>query len=128
MRTAELHPGLLPLAVAVLLLAGALSLYVEASPEIAIRSTQTENRLGKLMSAADRERVEAAFEGGGPGRHTVRWSNSVRHVDYTMILAPIFKTARGPCREFEIEAKADDSRTRAGGTACEKQDGWRIVE
>ena len=127
MHTAELQRGLLPFATAVLLLAGASTLYVDASPEVVVRSTQTENRLGKLMSAADRERIDEAFE-GGPGRHTVRWSNSSRNVDYTMILAPVFKTARGPCREFEIEAKADGQRTHASGTACEKHDGWRIVE
>lgn len=127
MHTAELQRGLLPFAAAVLLLAGASTLYVEASPEVVVRSTQTENRLGKLMSAADRERIDDAFD-GGPGRHTVRWSNSARNVDYTMILAPVFKTTSGPCREFEIEAKADDKRTRASGTACEKHDGWRIVE
>ena len=127
MHTAELHRGLLPFAVVVLLLAGVSSMYVDASTDVVIRSTQTENRLGKLMTDADRERIDDAFE-GGPGRHTVRWSNSGRNIDYTMILAPVFKTARGPCREFEIEAKADERRTSASGTACEKRDGWRIVE
>ncbi|EIT68595.1 hypothetical protein [Hydrocarboniphaga effusa] len=127
MDTLEWHRGLLPFAVAVLLLAGVSSMYVDASTETVIRSTQTENRLGTLMTDADRERIDDAFA-GGPGRHTVRWSNSDRDIDYTMILAPVFKTARGPCREFEIEAKADDRRTRASGTACEKQGGWRIVE
>lgn len=127
MRTQGLHPGLLPLSIVMLLLAGFSAVHVNASSTLETRSTQTENRLGTLMTDADRERIEDAFD-GGPGRHTVRWRNGSRDVDYTMILAPVFKTARGPCREFEIEARAEARNTKASGTACERQDAWRIVE
>ena len=110
-----------------LLLAGASTALPSTSGVRELGSTQTEKRLSSLLTESDRERIDDALA-GGPGRHTVRWRNSSAGVDYTMVLAPTFNTARGACREFEIEARSDDRSRQAHGTACEKRGSWRIVE
>lgn len=82
--------------------------------------------IGRTMDEVDRMRMAQALE-TQPTGSSGNWQNPDNRAAYSVTPTRTFETARGPCRDFTMDAQIDGRTERVVGTACRTADGnWRI--
>jgi surface antigen len=84
--------------------------------------------IGRTMDDVDRMKMAATLETTRTGVSTT-WRNPDTGYDYRMTPTRTYETARGPCREYTMDAMIGGRTEQVYGTACRQPDGsWRIVD
>lgn len=83
--------------------------------------------IGRQMDELDRMKMTATLETTRTGVATT-WSNPDTGYDYRMVPTRTYESARGPCREYTLDAEIGGRTEQVYGTACRQADGsWRIA-
>lgn len=83
--------------------------------------------VGRSMDDTDRLRVSQALETGRSGV-PFGWNNPDTGNRYSVVPAPAYPTAQGPCREYTVDSVIGGRPEKVYGTACRQPDGsWRAV-
>ena len=84
--------------------------------------------IGETMDEADRYRTAMALNDARIGEGTT-WVNPDNGNRYTVTPTRTYEAARGPCREFRLDATVgDDPNQEVYGTACLQADGSWLVQ
>lgn len=83
--------------------------------------------VGRSMDDTDRLKTAQALEGGRSWVPST-WRNPDTGHQYTVVPAPAWQTAQGPCREYTVDSVIGGRIEKVHGTACRQPDGsWRAV-
>lgn len=84
--------------------------------------------VGRSMDELDRMKVAASLETVRTGV-TTRWENPDSGNEYAMTPTRTYETAKGPCREYTLDAQIGGQTEQIYGTACRQPDGsWKIQD
>lgn len=83
--------------------------------------------VGRSMDDADRMKTGMALENVRTGVPT-KWRNPDSGNAYTVTPTRTYESARGPCREYTVDAVIGGRNDKVYGTACRQSDGsWRAA-
>ncbi len=84
--------------------------------------------VGRSMDDMDRMKVGATLETTRTGV-TSRWENPDTGHEYAVTPTKTYETAKGPCREYTMDAVIGGKTEQVYGTACRQPDGsWKIAD
>ncbi|MFN0299972.1 MAG: RT0821/Lpp0805 family surface protein [Burkholderiales bacterium] len=82
--------------------------------------------VGKSMDANDRRNTGYALETVRSGVPST-WKNPDTGNQYTVVPTRTVEAAKGPCREYTVDATVGGKHEKVYGTACREADGsWRV--
>ncbi|MFM9885763.1 MAG: RT0821/Lpp0805 family surface protein [Burkholderiales bacterium] len=83
--------------------------------------------VGKSMDANDRRNTGHALETVRTGVPST-WKNPDTGNQYTVVPTRTYEAAKGPCREYTVDATVGGKHEKVYGTACREADGsWRVA-
>lgn len=83
--------------------------------------------VGRSMDETDRMKTGMALENIRTGVPT-KWRNPDTGNAYTVTPTRTYESARGPCREYTVDAVIGGRNEKVNGTACRQADGsWRTA-
>lgn len=83
--------------------------------------------IGRSMDETDRLKTAHTLETGRSGAPS-SWRNPDTGHQYTVVPAPAYQGAQGPCRDYTVDGVIGGRTEKVHGTACRQADGsWRVL-